>query len=118
MTTAITIYPEPSPTLHSARQHQAPDIVNNDFLSGFSDLLDAINPLQHIPIVSNIYRELTGDKISTGAQLAGDTLFGGPLGFIASLVNSIFEQETGSNVTSHVVAAVTGKYEAAAKLPS
>ncbi|MGB6086494.1 MAG: hypothetical protein WBF74_07845, partial [Parvibaculum sp.] len=30
---------------------------------GFSDFLDVINPLQHIPIVSSIYRELTGDEL-------------------------------------------------------
>ncbi|MGQ3031076.1 MAG: hypothetical protein ACT60Q_22290, partial [Ferrovibrionaceae bacterium] len=27
----------------------------------FKTVLDTINPLQHIPIVSTIYRELTGD---------------------------------------------------------
>ena len=30
----------------------------------FWDFLDIINPLQHIPIVSNIYRSLTGDEIA------------------------------------------------------
>ncbi|MDP6473864.1 MAG: hypothetical protein QF894_03030 [Alphaproteobacteria bacterium] len=30
---------------------------------GFDDFLDLINPLQHIPIISTIYREITGDTI-------------------------------------------------------
>ena len=45
----------------------------------FWDLLDVINPLQHIPIVNEIYQELTGDKIGVAARLAGGTLFGGPV---------------------------------------
>ncbi|MBT5663730.1 MAG: hypothetical protein HOJ06_00205, partial [Rhodospirillaceae bacterium] len=37
----------------------------------FGDVLDIINPLQHIPVVSTLYRELTGDEISPGARMAG-----------------------------------------------
>ena len=29
----------------------------------FGDVLDSINPLQHIPLVSSLYREITGDQI-------------------------------------------------------
>ena len=32
----------------------------------FSDLMDIINPLQHIPVVSSIYRSLSGDEIDPG----------------------------------------------------
>ena len=119
MALQLTITPEysnPSPAL--AGKGKAPDIVNNDFFSSFADLLDVINPLQHIPIVGGIYRNLTGDTISTGAQLAGGAVFGGPLGLIASVANMIFEQETGGNVAENLFAAATGKYEAAASLPS
>ena len=37
----------------------------------FGDVLDVINPLQHIPVVSTIYRAITGDEISPGARVAG-----------------------------------------------
>lgn len=44
----------------------------------FGDLLDVINPLQHIPMVSSIYRAVTGDEISPGARVAGGALYGAP----------------------------------------
>src|ERR1700722_4577543 len=30
----------------------------------FADFLDAINPLQHIPVVSSVYRQATGETIN------------------------------------------------------
>ena len=48
--------------------------------SFFGELIDIVNPLQHIPLVSNIYRALTDDVISPFANIAGGTLFGGPVG--------------------------------------
>ena len=54
---------------------------------GFDDFLDLINPLQHIPIISTIYREITGDTISDGARIFGGALFGGPPGFAAAIGN-------------------------------
>lgn len=75
----------------------------------FTDLLDTVNPLQHIPLVSNLYQQATGDNApSTGARLAGGALFGGPLGFLASLMNVIVEQETGNDLAGHAFTAVTG----------
>ena len=74
----------------------------------FKDVLDTINPLQHIPIVSSIYQSLTGDVASPASQLAGGTLLGGPLGFVSSLFNVIFEQQTGHTVSGALYAAVTG----------
>lgn len=51
---------------------------------GVSDLIDMINPLQHIPIVSQIYRSVTGDTIGAVAEIVGGGLFGGPVGVVAS----------------------------------
>lgn len=70
----------------------------------FSDLLDVINPLQHIPLVSDIYREETGDKIGVGARLVGGALFGGPLGLIGAAVNCVMEEGTGATAGGHVLA--------------
>jgi hypothetical protein len=115
----LTITPEPQSDNLSPYQRSrghAPDIVNNEFLSSFADVLDVINPLQHIPIISSIYQGLTGDKISTGAQIAGDTLFGGILGFLGSIANAIVAQETGNDIAGNVYAFATGKYEDANKL--
>jgi len=65
---------------------------------GFDDFLDLINPLQHIPIVSTIYRELNGDEISPGARIFGGAIFGGPLGFAAALGNAALEQVAGKDI--------------------
>jgi hypothetical protein len=50
----------------------------------FDDVIDVVNPLQHIPVVSTVYRWLTGDTISPAAELAGGALYGGVVGFAAS----------------------------------
>jgi len=62
---------------------------------GFRDLLDIVNPLQHIPVVSAIYRRLTGDMPGNVAELAGDALFGGPIGLGVGLFSIAFKEETG-----------------------
>ncbi len=122
MTTPIIIHPLPqtqperSLSPYQARMATSPDIQNDHFFDSFDDLLDVINPLQHIPLVSTAYREMTADAISTGARLAGGALFGGPLGLFTAIASSIFEQETGGDIGKHLFAAASGKYEASHKL--
>jgi hypothetical protein len=70
----------------------------------FHDLLDIVNPLQHIPVVSTIYRAITGDQIKTFPKIAGDTLFGGVTGFLSSVADTIFEKITGKSVGDTVLA--------------
>jgi hypothetical protein len=53
---------------------------------GFKDVLDLVNPLQHIPVVGNVYRKLTGDEIAPGMRVAGGALFGGPVGAALSML--------------------------------
>jgi len=88
--------------------------------SGFSfgDLLDVINPLQHIPVISTLYRHLTGDTIGTGAKLAGDTLYGGVTGLICSAADSAFEEVTGKGVGDTVYAALFGDDKVAPDQPA
>jgi len=74
----------------------------------FGDFLDIINPLQHIPLVGNLYREITGDEISPHARILGDTLFGGPSGFLASVANVFYEAVAGEDVGETVIAMLTG----------
>src|SRR5215470_10031750 len=63
----------------------------------FRDLLGAINPLQHIPVVGNIYRAITGDTLSPGARMAGGALYGGPIGALAGAINAAIEGGTGKD---------------------
>jgi hypothetical protein len=74
----------------------------------FADLLDFINPLQHIPIISSIYRELTGDKIGAVAQLTVGGLVGGPLGFIGSVLAVGVQTETGKSVEQFALSVLDG----------
>ena len=70
----------------------------------FGAMLDIINPLQHIPIVSTIYRAATGDTIGPGPRMMGGALFGGVVGLIASAADAAIEGITGKDTGSHVMA--------------
>ena len=70
----------------------------------FGELLDIINPLQHIPIVSSLYRAITGDEISLGSRLTGGALFGGPLGFVLTGLTAAAEDATGGRIDQHLAA--------------
>ncbi len=69
-----------------------------------ADVLDTINPLQHIPIISTIYRELTGDRIGHGARMAGDILFLGPLGGLTAMANILVQESSGKDIGDHALA--------------
>jgi hypothetical protein len=79
-------------------------------------MLDIVNPLQHIPLVNLVYREITGDAIRTPAALAGGALFGGPLGFAGAVATAAFEDVTGDTPAGHVLALL--KDEGAARAAS
>jgi hypothetical protein len=46
----------------------------------FADFIDIINPLQHIPIVSTLYRSMTGDTIGGPARIHGGAAVWGSRG--------------------------------------
>lgn len=88
----------------------------------FWDLVDVINPLQHIPVVNTIYREVTGDKIGAAAKLAGGALFGAATGGIgaavgaaAAFIDVAIENESGQDVGETVFAALFGDEEPSAE---
>lgn len=70
----------------------------------FADLLDIVNPLQHIPVIGTIYRRITGDILDPGARLAGGALFGGVIGVAVAGVNAALEDATGRDAGEHVLA--------------
>jgi hypothetical protein len=71
---------------------------------GFADLLDMVNPLQHIPIVGHFYREITGDQIKPSGRIIGGAVFGGAIGLASGLVNVIMEKETGRDIPGNAFA--------------
>ncbi len=70
----------------------------------FLDFIDIINPLQHIPVVSTLYRQFTGDDIDPGSRVFGGTLFFGPLGLVAAIGDVMVKDATGKDMGQHVMA--------------
>jgi hypothetical protein len=75
---------------------------------GFGDFLDIINPLQHIPIVATIYRNMTGDTIGAAPRIIGGALWGRLSGFISGVVNVLVDWFTGKDVGDHIYTALFG----------
>lgn len=75
---------------------------------GFGDLIDIVNPLQHLPIVNLVYREITGDQIRPSSEIVGGAVFGGAIGAASSLVNVIIREETGDDLAGHAIRLAKG----------
>ena len=71
---------------------------SDDASLSFGDLLDVLNPLQHLPVVGTLYRALTGDTMTDTARMAGGALYGGPFGLVSALANVVVEHETGHDI--------------------
>jgi len=91
---------------------------DSSFLDIVKNAIDIINPFQHIPIVSAIYQKTTGDEMNDGAKLAGDTIYGGVIGGIASLAGIIYENvfQGGMFDDSANKTAAVASYKTAARL--
>jgi len=91
---------------------RAPEMAADDgYMFGedgmtFGDVLDIVNPLQHLPVVGAIYRSITGDEASPGAKMAGGAIYGGPIGFASAMINNAIEETTGDDVMGHMLAMV------------
>lgn len=94
----------PTPPTRSSSVTAEPSASDDRF--GFWDFVDIINPLQHIPVVSTIYRELTGDEIKPAARIIGSTVYGGPVGLAVASADVLVEESTGRTVGGHVAAAI------------
>ncbi|SMH56001.1 hypothetical protein [Azospirillum agricola] len=104
----------------SAAQRTAPrerpsPIINDGHMGGgveirgemsFWDFLDVINPLQHIPIVNTIYRNLTGDTIQPSSRVIGGILYGGPLGGMTAIANAVVEEAQGQDIGDQIMASL------------
>jgi hypothetical protein len=77
----------------------------------FADLVDILNPLQHVPLLSSLYRAVTGDEIQPSAQIMGATLYGGPIGFAAATNLAIVQQAAGDTPGGLLIAALMGEDE-------
>lgn len=74
----------------------------------FGDILESVNPLQHIPVVSLVYRAVSGNEIGLAPRLIGATILGGPIGLIVAGVTAMLEEATGASVVQHAMALFDG----------
>lgn len=79
-----------------------PALEGKDELT-FGDFLSVINPLQHIPVVSTLYRWITGDTIKPAARVVGGALYGGPIGLVSAAFNAIVEETKGKDIGAQLV---------------
>jgi len=107
-----TLEAKQAANLSPAAGKQAASRAENGFFGedgpGFRDILDGINPLNHIPIVSEMLESETGHKVSTASKLIGGALLGGPVGLFAAVIDSVFEQATGKSAVGTMIAALSG----------
>lgn len=95
-----------APSAQNVSQPQT-DIVYNasneeDF--SFGDVIDVINPLQHLPVIGTLYRKLTGDTIKPMGNIIGGAIFGGPVGAVASTLNVVVKSTTGRDIAENAFA--------------
>lgn len=102
---------KPSASQPFAQETQATQTAS-DPASLFDTLVDTVNPLQHIPGVSSVYREVTGDATNPLASMAGGFLFGGPIGLVAGAAGSFLEMLTGKSLAGHAMALLSGADDA------
>jgi hypothetical protein len=110
--TAPVASPAAAPTTHYGPERDrgvaTAEITGLDFW----DLLDIVNPLQHLPIVSAIYRAVTGDTIKPLMRVLGGALYGGPAGLLTAYASAVVEERTGREPLAQLVALVRGDGDA------
>jgi hypothetical protein len=94
----------------AANTASAADSKSHDWDLSFHNLLDIVNPLQHLPVIGTLYRALTGSHIGMPEKIAGDALYGGLWGAVSSVADAGFEAVTGQDFGSTVLALFTGSH--------
>ncbi len=88
--TNLTIKSEPLAANRTYAQmgiNQAEDVATQTI--SFDDFLDAINPFQHIPVLSSVYRAISGESINPVSRIAGDALYGGIFGLASAAMSGV-----------------------------
>jgi len=72
----------------------------------FDDVLDAINPMNHIPILSKLTQ--SSNPLMPITKMAGSALMGGPIGLAISAMDSVVEQVTGNSMLGNTIETIFG----------
>jgi hypothetical protein len=87
----------------------------------FHDVLSALNPLQYVPVVGNIYRAMTGDTPPEPARIIGSFiasgLAGGPIGLAINAAVTAAEKITGID-PDHIAHSILAEVGIVGKDPS
>ena len=71
----------------------------------FSQVMQAVNPLNHLPIVSGLMQqshaaENAANPLMPAAKLIGSTLLGGVPGFFVGLASAVYHEMAGATATA------------------
>lgn len=69
---------------------------------GLDDVFDTVNVLNHIPVIADIYQDVTDTVVDPIANVIGGYIYGGPLGLAYASVNLAFEAFTGKSIYDNV----------------
>lgn len=94
---------------HSQGYAPVEERESSDGEFGFADLVDMVNPFQHIPLVNIAYRGITDDEIKPIAKIIGGAVFGGPIGAGVAVVDTAIQIETGNDMAGHAFSIVKGE---------
>lgn len=69
---------------------------------GLDDAFDAFNALNHIPVVSNLYQQYSGDEVNALSSLAGSYLLTGPAGLAYAAADIASKEMTGDSLLTNL----------------
>ena len=90
-------------------KNEGTKIISKEDSFGFFDLIDMINPLQHIPLLNIAYQKITGDTIKPISRIIGGTIFGGPMGAASGLITAAIEDGTGKTPLDNAISLISNK---------
>ncbi len=91
------------------KQQQDDVIISKEDGFGFFDLIDIVNPLQHIPLLNIVYQKITGDDIKPISRIIGGAVFGGAMGAASGLIATAIEDGTGKTPLDNAISLISNK---------
>lgn len=70
---------------------------------GLKDAFDTLNILNHIPVVSDFYKESTKNDVDAFSTVTGSYLIGGPIGAAFAIADVATEELTGQSIFGNLV---------------
>lgn len=84
------------------RSSQKPTQQFNEI--NFFDVLDAFNPLNHIPVISSLRED--ANPVLPIAKMTGGLLIGGPVGFAMSAIDLVVKEASGKSMLGNALETV------------